>query len=59
MLRFAKECAVVTHSKLEQIEGKLVPSKPITEPLVLRPTSEAVMGNLFANSIQSHRDLPY
>ena len=37
---FAKECAVVTHHRLEvDAEGKMVPASPLTEPLVVRPTS--------------------
>src|SRR3977135_2644566 len=37
---FAKECAVVTHSRLEiNAEGKMVPASPLTEPLVGRPTA--------------------
>lgn len=56
---FAKECAVVTHSRLIQNrEGKLVPSSPLPEPLIIRPTSEAIVGTTFANWIQSYRDLP-
>tara|TARA_B100000989_G_C19493790_1_gene451030 strand:+ start:40 stop:1566 length:1527 start_codon:yes stop_codon:yes gene_type:complete len=56
---FAKECAVVTHSKLVQNdEGKLVPSGKLDEPLVVRPTSETMIGALFAKWIQSYRDLP-
>src|SRR3954453_23589985 len=37
---FAKECAVVTHHRLEQRGGKLVPTGELAEPLVVRPTSE-------------------
>ena len=37
---FAKECAVVTHHRLESKGGKLVPAGKLTEPLVVRPTSE-------------------
>ena len=55
---FAKECAVVTHCKLEKKEGKLVPASPLEEPLIVRPTSEMIIGTLFAQRIQSHRDLP-
>src|SRR5690606_38798093 len=37
---FAKECAVVTHSRLEVgPDGKLVPTSPLDEPLIVRPTS--------------------
>src|ERR1700755_3125683 len=37
---FAKECAVVTHHRLEvNAEGKLVPTGELEEPLIVRPTS--------------------
>jgi prolyl-tRNA synthetase len=56
---FAKECAVVTHSRLEADEnGKLVPASPLEEPLVVRPTSETIIGEMYAKWVQSHRDLP-
>ncbi|CAB4243005.1 Proline--tRNA ligase 2 [Methylacidimicrobium sp. AP8] len=55
---FAKECAVVTHHRLEAKEGRLVPGAPLTEPLVVRPTSETIIGAAFARWIQSYRDLP-
>lgn len=56
---FAKECAVVTHSKLELDEnGKLIPTSPLEEPLIVRPTSETIIGESFSRWIQSHRDLP-
>ena len=56
---FAKETAVVTHVRLENnAEGKLVPASPLEEPLVIRPTSETIIGASFANWIQSYRDLP-
>lgn len=56
---FAKECAVVTHSRLEaNAEGKLVPASPLTEPLVIRPTSETIIGASYAKWVQSYRDLP-
>ncbi|MGZ4965746.1 MAG: proline--tRNA ligase, partial [Chthoniobacterales bacterium] len=56
---FAKECAVVTHSRLEvNAEGKLVPASPLTEPLVIRPTSETIIGATYAKWVQSYRDLP-
>jgi prolyl-tRNA synthetase len=56
---FAKECAVVTHHRLEQsAEGKLVPAGELEEPLIVRPTSETIIGELYANWIQSYRDLP-
>lgn len=56
---FAKECAVVTHSKLELDEnGKLIPTSPLEEPLIVRPTSETIIGESFSKWVQSHRDLP-
>lgn len=55
---FAKECAVVTHHRLEEKEGKLIPVGELEEPLVVRPTSEAIIGASFARWVQSHRDLP-
>jgi len=55
---FAKECAVVTHHRLEARDGKLVPVGPLEEPLVVRPTSETIIGASFAKWVQSYRDLP-
>ncbi|MDM8540082.1 proline--tRNA ligase [Desulfococcaceae bacterium HSG9] len=56
---FAKECAVVTHHRLEKgSEGGLVPAGELTEPLVVRPTSETIIGDAFSKWIGSHRDLP-
>ena len=56
---FAKECAVVTHHRLEaDAEGNLVPAGELTEPLVVRPTSETIIGATFAKWVQSYRDLP-
>ena len=56
---FAKECAVVTHHRLEQgIDGKLMPGSPLEEPLIIRPTSEAIIGVSFAKWVRSYRDLP-
>ncbi len=55
---FAKECAVVTHHRLEEIDGKLVPTGELEEPLVVRPTSETIIGHSFARWIESYRDLP-
>jgi prolyl-tRNA synthetase len=45
---FAPELAVVTHAGGEELE----------EPLVIRPTSEAVIGEMFSRWIDSYRDLP-
>jgi prolyl-tRNA synthetase len=56
---FAKECAVVTHHRLEVgPDGKLVPSGKLTEPLVVRPTSETIIGAAYARWVESYRDLP-
>lgn len=56
---FAKECAVVTHSRLEQGEdGKLHPASPLEEPLIVRPTSETIIGEMYSKWVQSWRDLP-
>jgi prolyl-tRNA synthetase len=56
---FAKECAVVTHTRLEiNADGKMVPGSPLTEPLVVRPTSETIIGASYAKWVQSYRDLP-
>jgi len=56
---FAKECAVVTHHRLEADEdGKLQPAGKLDEPLIVRPTSETIIGEMFAKWIQSYRDLP-
>lgn len=56
---FAKECAVVTHHRLEQgKDGGLVPAGELTEPLIIRPTSETIIGDSFSKWIKSYRDLP-
>jgi prolyl-tRNA synthetase len=56
---FAKECAVVTHTRLEADgTGKLKPGRALTEPLVVRPTSETIIGASYAKWVQSYRDLP-
>ncbi len=57
---FAKECAVVTHSRLEAdpATGKLVPAGALDEPLIVRPTSETIIGATYSKWVQSYRDLP-
>jgi prolyl-tRNA synthetase len=57
---FAKEMAVVTHHRLKKIDGELVPDPDakLTEPLIVRPTSETIIGDSFRNWISSYRDLP-
>ena len=57
---FAMECALVTHSRLQKkADGSgLEPASPLEEPLVIRPTSETIIGHMYAQWIQSYRDLP-
>jgi prolyl-tRNA synthetase len=57
---FAKEMAVVTHHRLKSIDGRLQPDPEakLEEPLVVRPTSETIIGDAFSRWIRSHRDLP-
>ncbi len=55
---FAKEMAVVTHHRLVLKDGKLVPDGKLDSPLVVRPTSETMIGESFAKWIRSYRDLP-
>lgn len=58
---FAKECAVVTHYRLKaDPNGGLMvdPNAKLEEELIIRPTSEAVIWNIYRNWIQSWRDLP-
>ena len=56
---FAMECAVVTHSGLAREDGgRLVPKGPLEEPLVVRPTSETIIGHSMRLWTQSWRDLP-
>ncbi len=64
---FAKECAVVTHHRLcanpdpeGNGKGLLIPDPDaqLEEPLVVRPTSETVIWNMFGKWIDSYRELP-
>ena len=58
---FAKECAVVTHHRLEKgPDGKLIPAADakLEEPFIIRPTSETIIGDSMAKWVQSYRDLP-
>ncbi|MDY0337209.1 MAG: proline--tRNA ligase [Candidatus Cloacimonadaceae bacterium] len=56
---FAKECAVVTHSRLEDDgNGGLKVAGELTEPYIVRPTSETIIGASFAKWVNSYRDLP-
>ncbi|UCD37187.1 MAG: proline--tRNA ligase [Fidelibacterota bacterium] len=58
---FAKECAVVTHSRLRAAdEGgvEVDPESKLEEELILRPTSETVIWAMYKQWINSYRDLP-
>jgi prolyl-tRNA synthetase len=57
---FAKEMAVVTHHRLKTINGRLQPDPEakLEEPLIVRPTSETIIGDAFSRWIKSYRDLP-
>ncbi len=55
---FAKEMAVVTHSRLSMKDGKLTPDSELDEPLIVRPTSEAIIADSFSKWVKSYRDLP-
>jgi prolyl-tRNA synthetase len=58
---FAKECAVVTHHRLVAgPDGGLIadPKAELEEPLIVRPTSETIIGAAFADWVSSYRDLP-
>ena len=59
---FAKECAVVTHHRLEadpDADGlRAAPAAELEEPFVVRPTSETIIGDSMSRWIQSYRDLP-
>ncbi len=45
---FAPQVAVVTHGGGKELE----------EPLIVRPTSETIIGHMYAQWVQSYRDLP-
>ncbi len=57
---FAKECAVVTHHRLEPSADNngLQPAGKLAEPLIVRPTSETIIGESMAKWTSSYRDLP-
>ena len=58
---FAKECAVVTHTRLKADEdhGVIVdPESKLQEEIIVRPTSETVIWSMYKKWIQSYRDLP-
>ena len=58
---FAKECAVVTHTRLKSDgENGIVvdPESKLEEEIIVRPTSETVIWSMYKKWIQSYRDLP-
>ena len=59
---FAKECAVVTHTRLKTApDGKGVivdPDSKLEEEIIVRPTSETVIWSMYKKWINSYRDLP-
>jgi prolyl-tRNA synthetase len=58
---FAKEAAIVTHTRLKAVEGGGLipdPDSKLEEPLVVRPTSETIIYEMFSKWVQSYRDLP-
>ena len=57
---FAKECAVVTHTKLKSENNDIIvdPDSRLEEEVIIRPTSETVIWSMYKKWIQSYRDLP-
>ena len=58
---FAKECAVVTHTRLKSDAEKGVvvdTESKLEEEIIVRPTSETVIWSMYKKWIQSYRDLP-
>jgi len=58
---FAKECAVVTHTRLKSDKDKGIivdPDSRLEEEVIVRPTSETVIWSMYKKWIQSYRDLP-
>jgi len=58
---FAKECAIVTHSRLISDEDnsiKVDPASKLEEEIIVRPTSETVIWHMYKKWINSYRDLP-
>jgi prolyl-tRNA synthetase len=50
---------VVTHHRLKAgPDGKLIPDGKLEEPLIIRPTSETIIGHMYAKWVKSYRDLP-
>ena len=58
---FAKECAVVTHTRLKSDSNKgliVDPESKLEEEIIVRPTSETIIWSMYKKWIQSYRDLP-
>ncbi len=57
---FAKECAVVTHYKLKNINNEIIldDDYKLKEALIIRPTSETIIWNTYRKWIKSYKDLP-
>ena len=57
---FAKECAVVTHTRLKSENDEIIvdPDSRLEEEVIIRPTSETVIWSMYKKWIQSYRDLP-
>jgi prolyl-tRNA synthetase len=57
---FAKECAVITHSRLINTDNgvDVDPASKLEEELIVRPTSETIIWDTYRGWIQSYRDLP-
>ena len=59
---FAKECAIVTHSRLKASDdgnGVIIdPDSKLEEEIIVRPTSETVIWSMYKKWINSYRDLP-
>ena len=58
---FAKECAIVTHTRLKADDEKGIivdPDSKLEEEIIVRPTSETVIWSMYKKWIQSYRDLP-
>lgn len=57
---FAKECAIVTHTRLKTVDGDIIvdPDSKLEEEVIVRPTSETIIWSMYKKWIQSYRDLP-
>lgn len=58
---FASECAVVTHSRMKIEGGKVIPdpAAQLDEPLIVRPTSETIIGETMRQTIGETNELPF